>query len=452
MSNSPDKLRRGDTVEVRSWAEIQATLDENGMREGLAFMPEMLKHCGQLFVVSKRITGAYESAFGGSQAIRDVVLLRNARCDGSGHNACAKACIPCWKQSWLKRVDRSAVEQATAPLLDQSPTAFPYQLADGRYRCQYEFPAALGSSVVQPKARAEETGRLYRMSVDEYAGLQQAVGETLVCVDGHWWRRVRACFYRPLLPFQEFPASSRAIPWAAWWGGAQHAVPCGQQANSTMSFLMFIDGADYSIDALRKKPRQQVRWAEKQFVVHDLADRDEFKRQAFPVYTEFYARTQYYYLAERSKRENFDRWADAIYDYKSSLILGAYRGPQLCAVSIAQAVENTLIYSTIFATAEALRDHVSSLLLHTVRGRARDDGGITQVYTGMPKTSDAHGIDEFSMRRGCQVVTKPAFMWLNPASKLLLRSLFWGQYARLRGDQNGSEPDSVSSGESSLAE
>jgi hypothetical protein len=61
-------------------------------------------------------------------------------------------------------------------------------------------------------------------------------------------------------------------------------------------------------------------------------------------------------------------------------------------------------------------------------------GGIAQVYAEMPKTTEARGIDDFLMRRGCRVVTKPAAMWLNPASRLLLRWFFSGQYARMRGE------------------
>jgi hypothetical protein len=34
------------------------------------------------------------------------------------------------------------------------------------------------------------------------------------------------------------------------------------------------------------------------------------------------------------------------------------------------------------------------------------------------------------------VVTKPAALWLNPASKLLLRWFMSDQYARMRGEQN----------------
>jgi hypothetical protein len=37
-------LRCGELVEVRSEEEILATLDANGDREGLPFMPEMLRY------------------------------------------------------------------------------------------------------------------------------------------------------------------------------------------------------------------------------------------------------------------------------------------------------------------------------------------------------------------------------------------------------------------------
>lgn len=46
-------LRVGELVEVRSEAEILATLDENGELENLPFMPEMLQFCGQRFRVDK---------------------------------------------------------------------------------------------------------------------------------------------------------------------------------------------------------------------------------------------------------------------------------------------------------------------------------------------------------------------------------------------------------------
>ena len=48
------KLRKGDVVEVRSAAEMLVTLDEQGDRSGLPFMPEMIPLCGQRFTVAAR--------------------------------------------------------------------------------------------------------------------------------------------------------------------------------------------------------------------------------------------------------------------------------------------------------------------------------------------------------------------------------------------------------------
>ena len=44
----------GDWVEVRSKEEILSTLDKSGRLEGLPFMPQMFKYCGQRFQVYKR--------------------------------------------------------------------------------------------------------------------------------------------------------------------------------------------------------------------------------------------------------------------------------------------------------------------------------------------------------------------------------------------------------------
>ena len=41
------RYRAGEWVEIKSKEEILATLDQQGAKDGLPFMPEMLKFCGQ---------------------------------------------------------------------------------------------------------------------------------------------------------------------------------------------------------------------------------------------------------------------------------------------------------------------------------------------------------------------------------------------------------------------
>ena len=54
MSATTAELRKGDLVEVRSAAEILATLDDRGERDALPFMPEMVAMCGRRFTVAAR--------------------------------------------------------------------------------------------------------------------------------------------------------------------------------------------------------------------------------------------------------------------------------------------------------------------------------------------------------------------------------------------------------------
>jgi hypothetical protein len=101
------RLQPGDVVEVRSSAEILATLDGDGAVEGMPLMPEMLRHVGKRFTVSHRVDKICDTISGshGSRRMRNTVFLEDLRCDGSGHGGCQAGCRIYWKEAWLRRVD-----------------------------------------------------------------------------------------------------------------------------------------------------------------------------------------------------------------------------------------------------------------------------------------------------------------------------------------------------------
>ncbi|HZS16424.1 MAG TPA: hypothetical protein VFA51_00680 [Candidatus Udaeobacter sp.] len=105
--------KAGEWVEVRSKDEILATLDEKGQLEGMPFMPEMFRFCGQRFQVYKRAHKTCDTVFPvrGRRVHRAVHL--NTRCDGSAHGGCQAGCLIFWKEAWLKPVDGRADETAT---------------------------------------------------------------------------------------------------------------------------------------------------------------------------------------------------------------------------------------------------------------------------------------------------------------------------------------------------
>ena len=92
-------LRVGDLVEIRSEAEILATLDERGELDGLPFMPEMLKFCGQRLTVHKVAHKLCDTLTKtGLRRMDSAVHLLGARCDGSAHGGCQTACSMYWNR------------------------------------------------------------------------------------------------------------------------------------------------------------------------------------------------------------------------------------------------------------------------------------------------------------------------------------------------------------------
>src|SRR5262249_11234353 len=97
-------------VEVRSEAEILATLDASGALDGLPFMPEMRAYCGGRFRVSARADRTVVQQLG-VRRMKDTVHLEELRCDGAAHGGCSRGCLIFWKEAWLRRLG-SASEAA----------------------------------------------------------------------------------------------------------------------------------------------------------------------------------------------------------------------------------------------------------------------------------------------------------------------------------------------------
>ncbi|MFD1544488.1 hypothetical protein [Nonomuraea guangzhouensis] len=136
-------LRVGDLVEIRSEAEILATLDERGELDGLPFMPEMLKFCGQRLTVHKVAHKLCDTLTKtGLRRMDSAVHLLGARCDGSAHGGCQTACSMYWKQAWIKRVaadelpSHAVPDSRLLPLLEINSRKPPAEDGAERYACQ----------------------------------------------------------------------------------------------------------------------------------------------------------------------------------------------------------------------------------------------------------------------------------------------------------------------------
>lgn len=101
-------FRAGDWVQVRSKQEILATLDKSGCLEGLPFMPQMFKYCGQTFRIFKVAHKTCDTVNGtGGRSLPGGIHL-DLRCDGQAYGGCQAACLIFWKDAWLKPVSDAA--------------------------------------------------------------------------------------------------------------------------------------------------------------------------------------------------------------------------------------------------------------------------------------------------------------------------------------------------------
>jgi hypothetical protein len=98
------RYRTGDLVEVRSKAEVLATLDQRGAADGMPFMPEMLQYCGRRFYVGAVAHKTCDTARQTWKArrLQATVHLAGLRCDGLAHGGCQAECNLFWKDEWLK--------------------------------------------------------------------------------------------------------------------------------------------------------------------------------------------------------------------------------------------------------------------------------------------------------------------------------------------------------------
>lgn len=279
--------------------------------------------------------------------------------------------------------------------------------------------------------QASTTIRLNLIPVAEYAAYQRAIGERVSLVKGVYWRQVRPFFFRPLLPYREYPPGLARVPLFAHLGGAQHAVPDTTRANSSINLRIFDDPSKYSIDSLDKRFQRQVKLAQHHFSIRPIDDLNEFKQKAFPVYRSFYERTRYEWGAERNDPHGFSCWADKVFRLPGMIILGGYRGQSLGGISLSQFIEGTLIYATFFCDSESLRLNLSGLMLHAVREAAANNRDVEQIYIGMGKKEK--GLDDFYLLRGCKMIRKPTFLYLNPFARVLLKWSMTKKYSQIWG-------------------
>jgi hypothetical protein len=258
-----------------------------------------------------------------------------------------------------------------------------------------------------------------RMSIDELAAFEKAVGGKLLKYNGIWWRETKPFFFRPLNVMEMFPANMNYYPKKFIFGGVQHLVPQNSLTNSTINYFIFKDLKQYSIENFKNKKRWEIRKGFKNFIVKPINNLDEFISEGYDVYMSFYKRTKYNYKKGRTRQSHFENWARTLFNFPKILLLGAYQEGKLSAVSISYLIDNTINYATFFSKTEALSLNVSDAMLHFIRDRAKNFERAKYIFWG--RETGNKNIDLHKIYQGCELIPYPAYLKLNNLIYLYLK-------------------------------
>jgi hypothetical protein len=106
-------LKAGDLVEVKSKAEIMATLDSDQRNRGMWFDAEMLPYIGRRARVKASVTRILDESSGKMVKLRDCVVLEDVVCMGLNRGFCQRSITPYWREAWLRRIDEPAEPRRT---------------------------------------------------------------------------------------------------------------------------------------------------------------------------------------------------------------------------------------------------------------------------------------------------------------------------------------------------
>lgn len=112
----PLNLQPGEFVRVKSFNEILATINSEGLNRGLLFSQELVPYCGQVFRVHSRVSRIVDERNGKMLNFsNECIILENVICQArynAGLSFCPRSNYPYWREIWLERIGPDEVPAA----------------------------------------------------------------------------------------------------------------------------------------------------------------------------------------------------------------------------------------------------------------------------------------------------------------------------------------------------
>lgn len=271
---------------------------------------------------------------------------------------------------------------------------------------------------------------LHNMTLDELVEADSRVESRFHFSKGIWWREVKPLFYQPaVFTMRISPHQAAPKPWYAL-GGYYYMVPDGAQSNGVIVVNEVCDPANYGLETLKRKTRYQVRRALAQQKICHIIKLDDLLSDGYKIYLSWETRNKNVRV-KRSNHEVFCRWISRSFHHPYNIILGAYYKGRLISYIIFNAVDGVANLSKTFSDYSFRHLHPSSVLIYAYIKICGQNQQIHKVCNGL--RSHKISLEQFKAKFGFCHVTYPAYIYLCPFLRPLVRWLMPTQYRRLMG-------------------
>jgi hypothetical protein len=271
---------------------------------------------------------------------------------------------------------------------------------------------------------------MHNMTIREAVEADSKIGSHFHYSRGVWWKEVRPFFYqpmpfiKPIIPHRTGPDPLKAL------GGFYHAVPDGAVSNGVIITNEISDSTNYETVIIKAKMRNQIKRALKSVRVCQVDNLDDLLDDGYQIYMDWVNRTNDN-MTKQHDVQTYRNWITRVFHHPYVLILGAYYENRLIAFSTSYAVDGIAEGSRMYSINAYQNLYPSTALTYAMIKISQNNAGIKRIMNGL--RSHKASLEKFKAKLGFSHVSYPAYVYIRPIIRSVVRWFMPIQYKRLMG-------------------
>jgi hypothetical protein len=282
-------------------------------------------------------------------------------------------------------------------------------------------------------AQAREASAALLTSGDEesLALSRRKAGQSVIEHRGRYWMEAPRGFYQPIHWMARLRADEATLPRRLAWGyrATLGDEACGAHGNAELPVHLLTDVAGYTLEALSRRSRRNVRVCAKRATIVELTGPELLREQGHEVKRSAVRRTSY---GSAESREQYLADLDHFFMPGSHLVLAGIVDGRLGGYLTGTLVRGSAYIDNVWIATEALRSAIGTGMVFEFVQACRRGSGVREVVFGLHSIEDP-SLVAFKEHLGFSVVQVPAKARINRFVAAVVRRWRPHEYYRLTG-------------------